>query len=296
MQFCVLGSGSSGNSSLVRAEGFHLLIDCGFGGRALDRRLAKAGAFWHDVGAVLLTHTHNDHWHENAFEVFCQRGIRLLCHPQHAQALKAQSPAFAELAKAGLVQPYRLGETFCLAERVLCRPLPLKHDGGVTCGFRVEANGCALGYATDLGTWDAALVRALADVDLLALEFNHDEELQKSSVRPQFLKERNLGAHGHLSNVQAARLLAEIARQSQPGRLKHLVLLHLSRQCNRPDLARAAALAVLENASIGLHLAGQNRAGAVLRLDAAGVAGPKRRPRRLLAVSPRQPLLPGWER
>ena len=86
---------------------------------------------------------------------------------------------------------------------------------------------------------------ALLDVDLLALEFNHDPVLLKGSNRPPWLIERVLGDEGHLSNAQAAALLRQALQRSSDGRLRQLVLLHLSRECNQPALARAAAEAVL---------------------------------------------------
>src|SRR5262249_58433243 len=85
------------------------------------------------------------------------------------------------------------------------------------------------------------LADALADVDLLALEFNHDVGLERSSGRSPYLIARVLGEEGHLSNEQAANLLREVLRRSPPGRLRQLVQLHLSRECNRPHLAPETA-------------------------------------------------------
>src|SRR5690606_32500803 len=54
--------------------------------------------------------------------------------------------------------------------------------------------------------------------------------LQAASSRPWFLKRRITGGSGHLSNHEAL----EAVRQIQPR--SHVVLLHLSRECNCPDL------------------------------------------------------------
>src|SRR5262245_15662592 len=64
LQFTVLASGSGGNASLIDADGFGVLLDVGLGPRQLAARLAAAGADWKHVHAVLLTHTHSDHWNE----------------------------------------------------------------------------------------------------------------------------------------------------------------------------------------------------------------------------------------
>jgi hypothetical protein len=81
------------------------------------------------------------------------------------------------------------------------------------------------------------------------------------------LIERVLGDEGHLSNKQAALLLREVLERSEPGRLQHVVQLHLSRDCNRPPLAQEAAQAVCDGTrGITLHTAEQDRPGPTLRL------------------------------
>src|SRR5207249_3732738 len=109
-------------------------------------------------------------------------------------------------------------------------------------------------YAADLGSWDDSLAQALADVDLLALEFNHDVDMECASGRPPYLIDRVLGDEGHLSNVQAAGLLRAIMRVSAPGRLCQVVQLHLSRECNRPTLAADTARAALVESAPFAHL------------------------------------------
>src|SRR5207249_4770887 len=103
----------------------------------------------------------------------------------------------------------------------------------------------ALGYAADLGCWNDELAQALADVDLLALEFNHDEQMQLNSGRPDVLIRRVLGDSGHLSNRQASELLCRVLKTTGHNVIRNVVPLHLSRQCNRPELALAAAQAAL---------------------------------------------------
>jgi phosphoribosyl 1,2-cyclic phosphodiesterase len=155
------------------------------------------------------------------------------------------------LHAAGLVRTYEAGQPVLLGTSLWTLPLPLSHDGGETFGFRFEGGqslfgpSWALGYAADLGCWADDLARALAGVDLLAVEFNHDEHLQRTSGRPWVLIERVLGDRGHLSNRQAGDLLRAVLREGRPDVLRHVVPLHLSRDCNRPDLARTAAHAAL---------------------------------------------------
>jgi hypothetical protein len=76
---------------------------------------------------------------------------------------------------------------------------------------------------------------------VLGVEFNHDVALQRSAPRPEFLIARNLSDDGHLSNRQGAELIQAVLARSGAGALRHVVLLHLSEQCNQPELAIQAA-------------------------------------------------------
>src|SRR5207244_1313344 len=115
--------------------------------------------------------------------------------------------------------------------------------GGPTFGFRIEAKPArgrrmiAIGYMADTGSWSLEMADQLAEVDLLGVEFNHDVEMQRRSPRSEDLIERNLGDWGHLSNVQGAAFVKAVLDRSGRGAVRHLVLLHLSQQCNCPDLA-----------------------------------------------------------
>src|ERR1700730_5823861 len=173
LRFTVLASGSAGNASLLEADGFGLLIDIGLGPRQLASRLSAVGASWGRVHAVLLTHTHSDHWNERTLEHLQRLRIPLYCHPEHHTPLSASSAAFAGLGANQLVREYQPGQELALGPSLCCRPLPLRHDGGATFGFRIEGPGdfygepCCLGYVADLGSWTTELAGALADVDLL---------------------------------------------------------------------------------------------------------------------------------
>jgi ribonuclease BN (tRNA processing enzyme) len=276
LRFTVLGSGSAGNASLLQIDGFGLLLDAGLGPRKLAARLAAVGASWSQIRAVLLTHTHSDHWREKTLVQLLRRRIPLYCHGDHHGVLTTYGTAFASLLAENLVRRYDAGEEFSLAPGLRCRPLPLRHDGGPTFGFRFETSGdlfdqsVALGYIADLGSWDDQLARALTNVDLLALEFNHDVELERASGRSPYLIARILGDEGHLSNLQAGTLLREILHRSTPGRPRHVVQLHLSRDCNRPALAAETARAVLVDAasSVQLYTASQDEPGPTLIVDA----------------------------
>jgi phosphoribosyl 1,2-cyclic phosphodiesterase len=264
VQFAVLASGSRGNSTLVRGGCPGVLIDVGIGPRALTERLGSVGASWSQVAAVILTHTHGDHVDSASFVEIARRGLFLHCHEGHRAALAAD-PGFQRVDAAGLVSCYEEDRPFLTATGLRLEPIALPHDGGPTFGFRIEVSGArrsrpvSVGYLADSGSWSETMADVLADVDVLGVEFNHDVGLQKSSGRPWVLILRNLGDRGHLSNRQGAELVEAVLKRSQRGAVRHLVLLHLSQQCNRPRLAIEAARSVLKEAGrrVAVHAARQ---------------------------------------
>jgi phosphoribosyl 1,2-cyclic phosphodiesterase len=252
VQFAALASGSGGNAALVRSGGAGLLIDLGLGPRTLAGRLASVGAGWDQVAAALLTHTHGDHVGDASLRFLARRAIPLYCHEGHHREL-GRFPGFHDLGRKGLVRCYD-DRPFLAPTGMQVEPVALSHDGGPTFGFRVEARdrrrgaSSAVGYLADTGCWWDAMADAMADVDLLGVEFNHDVELQRRSGRPPHLIARNLGDRGHLSNLQGAGLLSAVLARSRAGAVRQVVLLHLSHQCNRPALALSTARAVLRDA------------------------------------------------
>src|SRR5947209_942782 len=77
----------------------------------------------------------------------------------------------------------------------------------------------------------------------LAIEINHDEKLlQNDTHRPWPVKQRIQSRHGHLSNNAAASVIEELL----PAKIDRVVLGHLSRDCNKPELALEAVRAALK--------------------------------------------------
>ena len=181
--------------------------------------------------------------------------------------LSFQSPSFESLEKAGLVRRFEPERSVELPRGLKCLPIPIPHDSDPTFAFRVEGapglfgGSWSLGYAADLGIAPSRLLDLFHDVHLLALEFNHDEEMQRQSGRPRQLIDRVMGDHGHLSNNQAAESLRTILHAAPQSNLRHVVQLHLSHQCNRPVLAQTAAKSVLNGVgqTISGHTAHQDR-------------------------------------
>jgi phosphoribosyl 1,2-cyclic phosphodiesterase len=246
MELCVLGSGSSGNSSLVRIGPRAVMIDAGFGPRLFASRLGGTGARLRDVAAVLLTHLDADHFQPSWFNTLAQHGIPLHCHRRHLEELyRHRSPTITRadprrMHELGLLRPFD-DEPFALEldehHRVTIRPVVLHHDRQGTIGYRLESATGRLGYATDLGRVTPRLIEGMIDVDVLAIESNYDPQRQIASSRPAMLKQRIMGGSGHLSNDQTLAAVRKIVDRSA-RKPRHIVLLHLSRQCNDPAIIR----------------------------------------------------------
>jgi phosphoribosyl 1,2-cyclic phosphodiesterase len=216
----------------------------------LTARLAEVGASWANVNAVILTHTHGDHWKDLMLADLRSRKIPLWAHPAHHDHLAVAAASFESLDRARLTRAYQADHPHELAPGLVVRPVRVSHDSDPTFAFRIDGRdgselAWSVGYASDLGCGSPELIDAFAGVDVLALEYNHDVKLERASPRPRFLVDRVLGDCGHLSNDQAGELTAAIAARSGDGFPHSLVQLHLSRQCNRPELASAAGRAAL---------------------------------------------------
>jgi phosphoribosyl 1,2-cyclic phosphodiesterase len=236
MRFSNLGSGSSGNATLVEAgdpaRPTRLLVDCGFSLRELTRRLAVRGVEPGQIDAVFVTHEHGDHV-GCALTLARRHGVRLCMSAGTWSALRQDSaPASLHLLACG--------DTLDIGALQL-QPFAVPHDAREPLQLRVHAGQHHLGLLTDLGEVTDSVAQALAGCDALLLEANHDREMLIAGPYPWVLKRRISGRFGHLENSLAAALL----RRLHHAGLRHVVAAHLSRQNNRPELAAQALAAAL---------------------------------------------------
>jgi phosphoribosyl 1,2-cyclic phosphodiesterase len=223
LHLAVLGSGSSGNSILLEHDGFSLLIDAGLSALATKRRLADLGIAPDTLRAICVTHEHTDHTRGIA-QLRKQYGVELYANLDTARAIDPDLPWYIfQDGSPFQVGPFRI------------TPFALPHDAMDPVGYTVAAAGVTVGIATDLG-FPTTLVRThLSHCAAIVLETNHEPSLLRSSSYPPYLQQRILSRQGHLSNNAAAALAAEIA--SANPLLSHIFAAHLSRECNRPELA-----------------------------------------------------------
>ena len=228
LRFKSLGSGSTGNATLVEAGGllpFRLLVDCGLGPRQLALRLAQAGLALQDIDAIFITHEHSDH-------IGCA----------HALALRHRIPVWMSQGThwatgapdyEGLLHIARDAQAIDLGGLQIM-PFSVPHDVREPLQLSCTDGSAKLGIVTDLGHATAQVLSHLQGCHALLLESNHDTDLLSQSAYPPFLKRRVGGNHGHLSNGAAA----AIAGAVHHGGLRHLVAAHLSAKNNRPSLVQ----------------------------------------------------------
>ncbi len=259
-----LGSGSRGNCTLVETGRYKFLIDAGLGLRRTSHSFFELGFAPEQIDAVILTHTHVDHANGPMLRRMAKTRTLLFCRPEHEPNLFGFE-GFEALKAKGRVQFYH-DRRFEFLPGLFIAPIPLSHDSPATHGFLFDlkqgTGDFRFAYIADCGFSSLpSLAPKIQDSDMLALEFNHDERMEKESGRPYFLINRVLGPSGHLSNDRAAGLLDSVKSKN----LHHVVQLHLSQDCNRPDLALRAASRVIRD--IPIHQTNQFSVGPVIKIS-----------------------------
>jgi phosphoribosyl 1,2-cyclic phosphodiesterase len=235
MRVTVLGSGSGGNATLVEAGDVRILIDAGFSGRDIERRMLEVGVEPASVSGVIITHDHGDH--TRGMGVLARRfGLPLFI------TTRTRAACASLLNGSEDVREYRSSVPFSLGPLEI-RPFLTVHDAAdpVAVTVRNVETGARLGIATDLGRPTAAVRAELAGCHMLVLEANHDDALLWAGPYPWSVKQRIASSHGHLSNRAAAELVRELFHAG----LTHVVLAHLSEHCNDRSLAAEAVGAAL---------------------------------------------------
>ncbi len=226
LHLTILGSGSQGNSALVTDGATRLLVDAGLSCKQLCLRLAAAGVDAGELDGILLTHEHGDH--VRGLQVLLRKHeIPVFCNRLTRESMNGTAPENAKW------KFFESGGEFAIGG-IAIETFRVAHDAAEPVGFVLRDRDSSLGVLSDVG-WITNLARnRLAGVHTVFIEANYDDVmLQNDTVRPWSTKQRISSRHGHLSNAQSAELVGFLAAEG----LQQVVLGHLSRDCNAPEVA-----------------------------------------------------------
>ncbi len=240
IEFLSLGSGSSGNSYLLKTENSGILIDAGISIRNLKKSLKEYGFSLDHINAVFVTHDHADH-------------IKAVGH----LANDHEKPIYAtELVHMGINRNYCISSKLTAKHQCIVNKeqqtvigdftvtaFEVSHDSTDCVGYKIEAEDITFCVITDCGQITHQVAQAISVANYLVIEANHEESMLASGPYPAYLKGRILSGQGHLSNKQCADALVSYATPE----LRHVWLCHLSEENNHPELARKTIDQVLRS-------------------------------------------------
>lgn len=229
MELFSIASGSSGNCVCVGDDDTHLMIDAGISGKRIEAGMNEAGYTTKDMAGVLITHEHSDHI--GGLGVVARKyGLPIYATKGTIEAIRT-SRSVGRIDE-GLFRPIAAGERFEVGGLTV-EAMHISHDAADPVAYFVESRGKRIGVVTDLGCYDESMMEKMQGLDAILLEANHDIHMLQAGGYPYPLKQRILGDKGHLSNERCGQLLGSILHDH----MKHILLGHLSRENNYPELA-----------------------------------------------------------
>ncbi len=241
VEFCALASGSTGNSQYIETNHIKLLIDAGVSGRYIENALKNIGKNISDISAILITHEHTDHI----------KGLGVLMRKYDLDVYANESTWNEAKEQIGDVDDRRVHifKTDCdfEIEDIAISPIGISHDAADPVAFSLCSDDVKICVATDMGVVTPDIMCQIQDCDFLMIEANHDENMLKMGKYPYNLKRRILGENGHISNETAAN---EILKAAYKGRLSQVILGHLSRENNFPQLAYETVNQILTDGEV----------------------------------------------
>jgi len=255
MRICVLGSGSGGNATFVEDGSTRLLIDAGLRVKDLTERLARVGIDPSMLDGILVSHEHHDH--VQGVEPLARKwSLPVYISPRALDYAGAELQQVRHLPIAADV-PVQIGS-------ITVTPFSIPHDSVDPLAFSLRAGNSRVCVVTDIGYLPEAVRTRIAKADALVIESNHDTEMLRTGPYPWPLKQRVMSNLGHLSNEA----LAFFFDQYFDGTGRKIMLIHLSKQNNHPQMAYVSAVRALEKNSQGteVHLSLQDEISDILEL------------------------------
>ena len=238
MKLCSISSGSDGNCIYIGNKETNFLIDAGISGKKIEAGLKDIDVDPEKIDAIFITHEHTDHI----------AGVGVMARRYGIPIYSTVETIYAMLhtKKVGRISEellhYVNPDEKVTIKDIEITPFSISHDAANPVAYTFQGDGQKIGIATDLGTYDEYVVNHLQDSNLLLLEANHDVNMLQVGSYPYMLKQRILGSKGHLSNMVSANLLCKLLHD----KLQHVILGHLSKDNNYPDLAYETVKCELE--------------------------------------------------
>ena len=237
-EFISLISGSSGNSSLISDGKTNILIDCGMSGKRLTELLGSIGIAPNRIDALLITHEHIDH----------VRGAGIIAR-RYGIPIYATQGTHSAMEIGNVSDDIRhtvsADKSFEIGTIGIC-PFSIPHDAAEPVGYSLFCGNTKFSLATDIGKMDEYIMDAIRGSEAVILESNHDVEMLKLGSYPFPLKQRILSDYGHLSNERASEAALELVKSGT----RQLMLGHLSKENNRPEIALLETYNTLTQAGV----------------------------------------------
>jgi phosphoribosyl 1,2-cyclic phosphodiesterase len=242
LKFCSLYSGSSGNCLFIESNKTKILVDCGPSGKKIVDGLESIDRKIEDIDAIIVTHEHSDHI----------KSLGLI-------SKKYNIPVYANLETWGSMPEQRdkideknrllfeANKDFEIGN-LLIHSFSIPHDAVNPCGFSIFNGNNKISIATDLGHVTNEVYNNLKESKFALIEANYSPEVLQMSSYPFLLKQRISGPNGHLSNNSSGELIGKLVKDD----LKQVMLGHLSKENNFPELAYQTVAEELMNANVDM--------------------------------------------
>ena len=220
--FASLGSGSEGNSFLIKTDKTIFMVDCGFNYKETENRLSGLGLTFSDINHILITHEHEDH----------MRAIKMIIKKEKIQI----SCSYGTAKKIGIVDEVNIinpGDIL-VDNDLQVEVVPVPHDAREPCHYVFKKDTLKIGIITDFGSLTPKIIESYSNLNYLVVEANHDANLLMKSSYPTSLKNRIFGKLGHANNDLTFDLISQIKKD----KLKKIIFCHLSKQNNQKEIIK----------------------------------------------------------
>ncbi|MBR3152044.1 MAG: MBL fold metallo-hydrolase [Clostridia bacterium] len=260
--FCSLYSGSTGNCLLVQTNKSNILIDAGVSQKKINDALSSLNLTLENIDAILITHEHTDHI-QSIGSISKKYNIPIYSNIETLNSMPKQKEKIETINQKN----FKNNELFELNDLKIL-PFSIPHDAANPCGFNIFHENKKISIATDIGHINDTLLNYLQKSNFIMLESNYDPEVLKYSPYPYKLKQRIAGNYGHLSNATAGKTITNLV----PTGLKKVMLGHLSKENNFPELAYQTVKEELEshkireNKDIIINVANRNTPSNIIKI------------------------------